>query len=134
MKKLTKEQITAIEASIAACLAAKNEVETLIEEYNEFINNWNERAQQVIDGYNKEVEELRDTYEQIAETAQEYYDERSETWQESDKGQAYAEWIGQLENPDIEEFDIDLPDPIEDPAFNDWENPEDWLPPSEPEK
>jgi hypothetical protein len=47
-------------------------------------------------------------------------------------GNKYAEWISKLENPDIEELDIDLPEMIEDAAFDDWENAEEFLPPQEP--
>lgn len=134
MRKLSKEQQTAIEAGVAACSSAKGEVETLIEEYNEFINGWSERAQQAISGYNNEVEELRDTYQQIAEEAQEYFDERSETWQNSDTGENYSNWISALENPDIDELDIDLPEELPDPGFPDWDDAESWLPPQEPEE
>jgi hypothetical protein len=132
MKKLTKEQITAINACVAACKTARDNVQSLVEEYNQFIEGWSQQAEEAIGGYNKEVQELGEVYTQAAEEAQEYYDERSETWQSSDAGDKYAEWISRLENPDIEELDIDLPEKIEDVAFDDWDNAEELLPPQEP--
>jgi uncharacterized coiled-coil DUF342 family protein len=132
MKKLTKEHITAINACVAACTTARDTVQSLVEEYNQFIDSWRQRAKEAIGGYNNEVDELREVYTQAAEEAQEYYDERSETWQSSDAGNKYAEWISRLENPDIEELDIDLPEMIEDAAFDDWDNAEEFLPPQEP--
>jgi ElaB/YqjD/DUF883 family membrane-anchored ribosome-binding protein len=134
MKKLTKDHIAAIDICIESCITARETVQTLIEEYNQFIESWGKRAEEAISGYNDQTEELRDAYNQAAEEAQQYYDERSETWQSSDAGNKYADWISQLENPDIEELDIDLPELIEDVAFDDWENAEEFLPPEEPEK
>lgn len=132
MKRITKEQQALIDASIVACGKSRYEIQKLVEEYNEFVNEWGERTEKAVARYNDDLNDLRGTYQSIAETAQEYYDERTETWQNGDKGQAYAEWISELENPDIDDFDFDIPAPIDEPDFQDWDDLH-FLPADEPD-
>ncbi len=132
MKKLTKEQQALIDASIVALSKDRDEITELIEEYNEFVNEWGEKLEKKIEEYNDNINDLRGVYEGIAETAQEYFDERTENWQNSDNGQAYQEWINDLENPAVEDFDFDIPGIIEAVDFQDWDNSDEFLPPDEP--
>lgn len=59
---------------------------------------------------------VQDRISHLAEEAQNYYDERSEKWQESENGEAYSEWISNIEYKassiediitDIENIDIE---------------------------
>lgn len=91
-----------------------------------------EKLDLAIKQFNKEVSELferkivpaRDDFnEAIAETngwledkaceAQEYYGSKSDAWQESDAGEAYSNWIIQLEEQ-IEEVTLDAPEELYD--------------------
>jgi len=132
MKKLTKEQVAKVTESVEVCSFIQEKIQKKIDEYNEYLAQWDGSIRADIAEYNDKIGELRGVYESAASDAQEYFDERSETWQSSDKGEAYSDWINQLESIDLEDLEVELPDAIDEPMYHDWDNPENWLPPNEP--
>jgi len=132
MKKLSKEQVSAVTATIESCSEIQQKIERLIEGYNQRVEEFNDALQPVLDEYNEKVAAIREIYQEAANDAQSYFDERSDTWQEGEKGEVYAEWINQLENVDLEDLEVEVPDRLDEPMYHDWENPESWLPPNSP--
>lgn len=132
MKKLSDAHLRHIDSAKVLCETSRDKLQELIEQYNEFLNEWRPKAEAVLAEYNTNLNEMRSVYEEAAEEAQDYYDGRTEKWQDSDRGQAYASWISDLENPELDELELDLTGPIEDVEFPDWDDTESWLPANEP--
>lgn len=132
MKRLNKGQLLEISVAVDACAEACGEVEAAVEAYNKALEAPREALLSAVAGYNEKIEDLKAMYLDLAQQGRDYFDDRSEKWQEGDAGQAYNEWLEQLENPEIESVEIDLPDELERP--NDLLNFDeiDWLPPDEP--
>ena|SRR5215469_9890749 len=131
MKAITKQQQREIDAALDVLREAASELEAAIEAYNEALEPLRERIEGALDHYNEKGSELRAVYLDIHAEAQAYYDDRSERWQEGDAGEEYQEWLDKLENLEIEELDIDMPEPLDRPEIPDFDD-DSWLPPSEP--
>lgn len=54
--------------------------------------------------------------------------DRSEKWQEGEIGTAYSEWADSLENFEMDEINVEFPDPLGIDAIPDFDDI-DWLPP-----
>ena len=130
MKRISRAQQTEINNAVSALGDAGKELEAAVASYNEALERLGEAVETARDTYNEKVVDLKAVYEEIHGEADSYYSDRSERWQEGEAGEAYSEWMGQLEEPGIEDIEIELPDPLEIdlPDFED----DSWLPPSEP--
>lgn len=64
---------------------------------------------------NKELLILQDLRDGACEEASSYYEDRSEAWQNGDNGHALLDWVSDLEQIDLEPFDVsfDLPEDID---------------------
>jgi hypothetical protein len=131
MKAITKPQQREIEAALNVLREVAAELNQAIEAYNEALDPLREKIEAAVSDYNEKLAELKAVYSEIHAEAQAYYDDRSERWQESYAGQEYQEWLDSLESPEIEEIEIDLPEPLDHPEIPDFEDYS-WLPPSQP--
>lgn len=132
MKQLNKQHQKDVADALGACRDASNKLNAAITAYNEAMAPHKEAVEEALEEYNNKVGELKSVYEGIANDARGYFDERTERWQESETGQAYEEWVEQLEELDIEEVEIELPEEIDFPDdIPDLEGA-DFLPPDEP--
>jgi len=119
MKKFSKEQQTEIDKTLAEIAEAETKLTEAVETFNEWLESNSSDIEAARTVYNEKLAELQAVYTNIAEAAREYYEEKSDKWQEGEAGEAYNEWLDQLESIDLEEIDIELPDPIEMPDFLD---------------
>ena len=53
--------------------------------------------EQALADWRQAVEAFQHEAQAVYDNAQAYFDDRSEMWQESEKGQAFATWVGELE-------------------------------------
>ena len=54
-------------------------------------------AEAAADRYNEAVQEYNGALMEVAAKVQSYMDDRSDKWHESERGEAYAEWLSALE-------------------------------------
>ena len=132
MRRLSKQQLQAVYDASDACLETSTALDKAITDYNVAMEPLKGAVENALSAYNNTVTTLKGVYEEIASEAREYYDDRTEKWQEGEAGQAYSEWVNQLESPYIEEVEFDFPDEIELPdGVPDFSSP-DFLPDEEP--
>jgi hypothetical protein len=67
-------------------------------------------VEQALADWRQAAEALKQEAQAVYEGAAAYFDERSENWQDSDKGQAFATWIGELEQ--LADFDGEPTDEV----------------------
>jgi hypothetical protein len=85
-----------------------------ITDYNETMATVAPALRGALDSYNEAIEAARNFVNGIAEPAREEYDNKSEKWQESEKGVEAGRWISEWEEINLEDADIDLPEPLEE--------------------
>jgi hypothetical protein len=54
-------------------------------------------VEQVLAAWRQAAEALKKEAQAVYDDASAYFDDRAEHWQESEKGQAFATWVGELE-------------------------------------
>ena len=132
MKKISRTQQAEINKAVDALGEAGKALAQAIDSYNEALEPLRVDIEAARDTYNEKIADLKAVYVDIAGEARAYYDDRSQKWQEGEAGEAYSEWVDQLDEPQIEEIDLDLPEPLEMPdSTPDFED-DSWLPPAEP--
>jgi hypothetical protein len=62
---------------------------------------------------NEVLSEGRSWRDNVVQEMQDYYDERSEKWQQSDKGQAHEAWKRQFDEEELEDVELEKPEPLE---------------------
>src|SRR5260221_11382810 len=110
MKRVSRSHQADIDKAVDACADAAKKLGQAIDAWNEATSPLRERIEAAAEAYNEKIAELNSVYTDISQEAADYFSARSERWQEGKAGQAYQEWIDRLEEPDIEEAAIELPD------------------------
>jgi len=67
-------------------------------------------VQKALEEWRKAAEVFQDEARGVYDAVSAYYDERSEKWQESDKGQAFSDWMGEVEA--LSDFDHSATDSV----------------------
>ncbi len=132
MKRISKSAQADIDKTLDACREAAEELEAAIDAHNAALASIRDRLEAAVSTYNERIADLRSVYEDIASEARSYFEDRSERWQESDAGQTYSEWVDQLENIEMEDVDIEMPEELELPDSIPDFSELSWLPPEEP--
>jgi uncharacterized protein YukE len=116
MKNLTKEQSTR-KAQIAQAMAeVESDLQNAIDQFNEQMTALYAPIEELQGRYNELIAEAQGFIETIHEQQEAYSEERSDSWHNGDSGQAYRDWMGEW-NLDLEEIEIDTPDPLEEPPL-----------------
>ena len=141
MKRLSKKQLQRIADAKASVTDAADALKTVLdavrdegtaklEALREAVDEFKSWREDVIDSeidepftaYEDAVTEARDLMDEIAGEAESYFGDQSDKWQESEKGEAYEQWVNSLRDLhdsideasrfEIEELDVDLPKEI----------------------
>lgn len=131
MKKISKSRWDIITTSMNQCQEASETVESLVERFNEVLEQWREQFSEAVEHYNEVLGDFRTIWSDLAAEGRDYQVDRSEKWQESEAGEAYEQWLTDMDSIEAEDIEIDFPDPLEQPDFPDWQDTE-WLPPTTP--
>lgn len=86
--------------------------------YNEGLQALREGLLAEIATYNEKLEEVREFVEDVASSREEEYGEKSERWQEGDKGTAAATFYEAWQEVDLEAFEPELPEDLEEPDLS----------------
>ena len=71
-----------------------------------------EAVNAAIASYNEVLNEVNGIVEDIASEAESDFNDKSEKWQEGERGQAFSEWMGELQSFSLTEIDpVEAPEP-----------------------
>jgi len=123
MKKLSKINLSNIQIFIDNMCEQTDKYNEALETLQKDATPENFDALKEIHGkLQNSIEDSCSYTQDLAEAAQEYYDERSERWMESERGDAYAEWISELEGAQVDDLD-ELPESFENLEVDELEEP-----------
>jgi len=94
---------------------SKGDLDAVIEVYNAKLAELFALVQEALEVYNATIWDAQSFRTDLVSELEGYRDERSDKWQESDRGQAFEDWIQEWENLDLDEVTIDEPEPLETP-------------------
>lgn len=134
MKSIDKNRQADINRLTDGLTEHTSKLETAINAYNDGLAPLKEAVQDAINAYNETLAELRGIYEELHADADAYYSERSERWQGGDNGRQYDQWKDTLNDVDLDDISIELPEDIELPSeVPDWTDLS-FLPANSPEE
>ena len=118
MTKFTDEQLQEHADIIEKLREAKSKLETSVSKFNDLVASESAEVQAELDDYNELVDSAEEFRTQVVGDMNEHYYDKSDKWQESEKGQAYLEWISDWDNADLAPIEIEFPDPIDEPELH----------------
>lgn len=102
------------EKLVTALAEKRAELDSALEAFNAQIAPLSADLRQAIEDYNSLLFDARAFVEEFVAEMQTEFEDKTERWQDSDRGQAVAEWISDLENSaDFEDVGFEEPQEIE---------------------
>lgn len=120
MRSLTSRQAEQLSDLQEKLQSASQRVESAIADFNANVSElWNDLVLESLNDYNNLVEQAKEFVEKRCEQMQSCYDGKSEKCQQSEKGEAYQEWLNQWDEAqmELEEIDLTMPVEIDTPDF-----------------
>jgi vacuolar-type H+-ATPase subunit I/STV1 len=110
--KLSKGDVKDRGELVAAARRKLDELNTAIEQYNESVGEAWTKLDDFINDYNGALSDARDFVERVKDEFTTEYDEKSEKWQEGDRGVAARDWIDSFDNVELDDAELDAPEPF----------------------
>jgi hypothetical protein len=115
--KLSKREAAQRDELARALAERADALRAKIEGYNdEMAERWRAVAS-AVEEYNGALTDARAFVEEVREGRQAEFDEKSERWQEGERGEAAATWLGEWEQPDLDDVEVAEPEPVEEPEL-----------------
>src|SRR5262245_24322994 len=111
--KLTRAENARKLGLIADLQEAKNELGEAVMALNIMLDAARGRVEDALAHYNQMLREADAWRDEIVQDWQAEWDDKSERWQESDAGQEARSQIDDLENMDLDELELDLPQEVD---------------------
>ena len=118
MNALSKNQSKAKADASQALRTAAEQVTAAVGAFNKAVEDAQQSVTEALAAYNAVLENTCGFAEQIVADMQESYDGRSEKWQESERGQAYKDWLDEWCGLCLDEIEIDFPDDLDEPDLS----------------
>lgn len=118
MKKLKPDQITTKKSTAEVMGVIANRIKQEIEQTNAFLAGARERIESLVEDYNNHVEDANAFLESIHEEQEAYMSERSESWSATGSGEAYQGWADEWQLS-LEPIEVEVPEEVEGPSFDD---------------
>lgn len=112
--KITKAQIAERDALVTDIRAKADALEAAITAYNDGIEKLATALSEAAEEYNGALADVQDFVSGVAEDGRAEFEEKSERWQEGEKGQYADAWLQQWESLELEDFEFDAPEPVEE--------------------
>lgn len=114
MTKLTKAQIKERDEVCSNLRDQHEALEEALEKFNDIVAAaWAEHVDPALAKYNDAAQAAQDWKQGICDAIDGYVGERSEKWQEGDRAQAYDAWKSSYESEEIEQVEMEQPEPVE---------------------
>lgn len=118
MNRLSKTQLAEKARLLEQLQQAGSRLEEAVADFNRKVEEAKAPVDQAVEEYNAVLAEAKAFAEGIAADAQSHYDDKSEKWQEGERGQAYQAWIGEWENVNLDDLEVELPAEVELPELS----------------
>jgi hypothetical protein len=118
LRKLSKANIKTRDDIVTCFRNLKGELEKAIGDYNETVADAFKSVEEAKDALNEAIKDGASLRDDIVAEMDEYVGERSEKWQESDAASEYEGWKSEWEGCELEEVEIEKPEDIDMPDFN----------------
>jgi hypothetical protein len=112
--KLKKGQISERDALAVDIRAKAEALDAAIRAYNEGLEMLAEGLTNAAEAYNESLSDVREFVSGIAEDGRAEFDEKSERWRAGEKGQEADSWVQAWEAVEIEDFEFETPEPIDE--------------------
>lgn len=85
-----------------------------IEQFNaDVAEKWAE-VEEALNDYNGAISDAYEFVDRVKTEFNDAYEEKSEKWQEGDRGSAAREWIDSFDSVELEQVEMDAPEPLEE--------------------
>lgn len=121
MKKLNEEQLKLVAEYTSKLEKARDEVLDAIQLFNNKMDLYTCEVQDAIDNYNNILEETNDNVIGIIkDDLTNFIEDHTEKWAESDTGQKYLEWLGDVEDigNSLTEITMEFPSELDEPEMD----------------
>lgn len=115
MKRLSKQQVKTKADLVERLRKTNSDLQAAIDQYNAQLDTVLDPLVSAIDAANEARDDARTFAEEVVGEMQDYAGERSDKWHESDAGSDFDSWQNEWEAINLDEVDIDLPEPIDAP-------------------
>lgn len=92
----------------------KNDLEAAISDFNAALAELRTPVEDAIAAYNEQLAIVKEFTEEVAEHISEYISEKTDSWQESEKGEAANDLLSTWEQIDLDDFELDLPEDLDE--------------------
>lgn len=113
--KFNKPQLAVRDKMLDKLREAQNELVHAVYTLNDELVTLRNKVIDELGVYNAVLTEVQEWRDSVANDLRADWDERSEKWKVTDAGQEASSWIDDLENVDLDEIDMELPDDLETP-------------------
>lgn len=110
--KMDKQDKKRRDEIVAKLREARAKLEDEIAVFNEDIETSKANVETSVADYNELLEEARGLIQDISSQAESIMETRSEKWLDGDKGKAVSDWLEALQEPDLGDIEVDLPEAI----------------------
>jgi len=112
--KFSKADIKERDEMVEAAKAKLTILNGAIDKFNESLNEaWGE-VEEALNDYNGALSDARDFVERVKDEFTSAFDEKSEKWQEGDSGTAVNEWINSFDSVELDDAELEAPEPLEE--------------------
>ena len=112
MKALTKQGLRECSELSQRLQLTYARLETEVELFNEALAQHWGRVDDACIAYQRVVDDVRNWCEDVATQIQEEIDSHQEKWQDSERGQAFVQWQQEYEQADLEDINLEQPEPL----------------------
>lgn len=92
----------------------KNDLEAAISDFNAALAELRTPVEDAIAAYNEQLAIVKEFTEEVAGHISEYISEKTDSWQESEKGEAANDLLSTWEQIDLDDFELDLPEDLDE--------------------
>jgi DNA repair ATPase RecN len=116
MKKVDKGRQSELVQLSEKLRTIGNELTAEIVAFNDEISRRWQEIESLVESYNESVQQVNEVRESVHSDMDSYYTDRSEKWQEGEAGQNYQSWMEAWAD-DLPEIAVEQPDEIEEPSL-----------------
>lgn len=113
--KLSKAEIASRDRLAKAVEEKADALRAEIDGYNVAVAEAWEKVADAELAYKAALGDVRSFVEKVHADRQAEYDEKSERWQEGERGEAAAAWLAEWEQPDLDDVELEEPEPVGEP-------------------
>ena len=116
--KLTKEQRADRDRFVQALREKGEALAGAVEAYNTALEELGKPVLAALEAYNEALSDARIFAEEVGQAIDDQIAEKSERWQDGEKGEKAAEWRDEWQGATLDDVELELPEPLEEPDLD----------------